>query len=69
MKQAFIFVLLIAIGLPLGTYAEEIQVNIKGIRNLKGIIRIGVFKDNEVLKMKILIRQLKLKKEVYLKEV
>lgn len=50
MKQAFIFVLLIAIGLPLGTYAEEIQVNIKGIRNLKGIIRIGVFKDNESFK-------------------
>ena len=62
MKQSAVFVLLVLMLLPFATYAEKIQVNIKGIRNLKGTIRIAVFKDNESFKREEPFKTIEVKK-------
>lgn len=62
MKQSIIFILAVTILLPFATFAEEVHVNIKGIRNLKGTIRIGVFKDNESFENEAPFRTIEVKK-------
>ncbi len=47
MKQIVILVFAAIMIAPISANSHPIEINIKGIRNYKGIVRIGIFKDNE----------------------